>query len=166
MSIRLVVFPPAAGKAADDFVGVHNEGNHGDAAAICRPARQGRRPAESCAGEPSSTKPFAVSGCSSRSPTMRDDEIVADERTALQRVAHDRANARRSWMAFRSMSPVEILGMRCRAAKRSACVPLPAPGGPKNTRFSGTGATAVRARAGIAERRWATVKANSTPLEE
>src|SRR5918994_6187674 len=42
------------------------------------------------------------------------------------------------------MSPVEIFGMRCRAAKRSACVPLPAPGGPKNTRFSGTSFIAVR----------------------
>src|SRR5215216_6104785 len=41
------------------------------------------------------------------------------------------------------MSPVEILGTPCRAANRSACVPLPAPGGPKNTRFSGTWATAL-----------------------
>src|SRR4030095_15156426 len=35
------------------------------------------------------------------------------------------------------MSPVEIFGMPWWAANLSACVPLPAPGGPKNTRFIG-----------------------------
>src|SRR5438552_16235228 len=34
-------------------------------------------------------------------------------------------------MASRSMSPVEIFGMRRCAARRAACVPLPAPGGPR-----------------------------------
>src|SRR5262245_12903667 len=34
-------------------------------------------------------------------------------------------------MASRSMSPVEMLGMRSQAATRPACVPLPAPGGPR-----------------------------------
>src|SRR5262249_7595003 len=38
--------------------------------------------------------------------------------------------------ASRSMSPVEILGMPLAFASRSACVPLPAPGGPSITRFS------------------------------
>src|SRR6185295_4416571 len=35
----------------------------------------------------------------------------------------------------RRMSPVDTLGMPCTRAKRSACVPLPAPGGPRNIRF-------------------------------
>src|SRR5687768_15482544 len=47
-------------------------------------------------------------------------------------------------MALRRISPVEIFGIPRRAATRSACVPLPAPGGPKNTRFSGTSLSAVR----------------------
>src|SRR4029079_4809766 len=34
-------------------------------------------------------------------------------------------------MASRSMSPVEIFGTRRCPARRAACVPLPAPGGPR-----------------------------------
>ena len=39
--------------------------------------------------------------------------------------------------AVRRMSPVEILGMAASAANRSACVPLPAPGGPRTRTFNG-----------------------------
>src|SRR5580704_13370462 len=38
------------------------------------------------------------------------------------------------------MSPVEIFGMLYRRENRSAWVPLPAPGGPKNTTFRGPAA--------------------------
>src|SRR6186713_1117322 len=52
------------------------------------------------------------------------------------------------------MSPVEIFGMPWLAANRSACVPLPAPGGPKNTRFiGGTILTEVQRVAGDRRRR-------------
>src|SRR5688572_6159919 len=40
--------------------------------------------------------------------------------------------------ASRRMSPVETLGIPCSRANRSACVPLPAPGGPSITRLSAT----------------------------
>src|SRR5688500_7306599 len=40
-----------------------------------------------------------------------------------------------AWTASRRMSPVEIFGSPCVLASRSACVPLPAPGGPSITTF-------------------------------
>src|SRR5438128_1179554 len=43
-------------------------------------------------------------------------------------------------IASRSMSPVEIRGTLAHSARRAACVPLPAPGGPrKMTRSRGAG---------------------------
>ena len=38
--------------------------------------------------------------------------------------------------ASRRMSPVETLGIPCSRANRSACVPLPAPGGPRRMSFT------------------------------
>src|SRR5436190_17709845 len=40
------------------------------------------------------------------------------------------------WMAARSMSPVAMCGILKTAERRTACVPLPAPGGPNSRRFS------------------------------
>src|SRR5262252_6325312 len=59
------------------------------------------------------------------------------------------------WMAARSMSPVAMCGILKTAESRTACVPLPAPGGPNSRRFSlnlasdgagAAGATATDAR--------------------
>ena len=46
--------------------------------------------------------------------------------------------------ASRRMSPVEIFGIPRLLANRSACVPLPAPGGPSMIRFSAKRSTYAR----------------------
>ena len=46
--------------------------------------------------------------------------------------------------ASRRMSPVAIFGSPCVRANRSDCVPLPAPGGPSITTFSGFSAVSGR----------------------
>ena len=103
-------------------------------AAPCRPAW--RPEASACAtvrGKPSRMKPRRASSSSMRSDTMP-TTISSETRspasiTALARMPIGVPAV----TAARSMSPVDNCGMPNRWRSRSDCVPLPAPGGPRNT---------------------------------
>src|SRR5688500_10786573 len=89
-------------------------------------------------GNPSSTKPATASGCNNRSRTM---PMIRSSPTSSPRSITAltlRPSSVPLCTASRRMSPVETLGIPCSRAKRSACVPFPAPGGPSITRFKAT----------------------------
>ena len=84
-------------------------------------------------GKPSSTKPRRASGAREALLRHADHDGVGHELAALhdRRAPGDRAPIPDA-TAARSMSPVEICGMPSLRTRRSACVPLPAPGGPSS----------------------------------
>ena len=108
----------------------------GPGPARCRGRRgacPARRPADVVRGKPSSRKPSLASGSASRSRTML---MVTSSGTSLPASMYRLASTPRGvpWETFaRKMSPVEIFGTERCAAMNSACVPLPAPGGPTRT---------------------------------
>src|SRR5215475_7719195 len=89
-------------------------------------------------GNPSSRKPSAASGSASRSRTML---IVTSSGTSWPESMYRLASFPSGvpcWTLARKMSPVEIFGTDRCEAMNSACVPLPAPGGPTSTSLMGS----------------------------
>ena len=94
-------------------------------------------PCASLRGKPSRTKPLA---CVGRGRAARGSARSSARRErARPRRGSARPAARASVcaaIAARNMSPVEMCGIPYSAATRFACVPLPAPGGPRTSRFT------------------------------
>ena len=87
-------------------------------------------------GKPSSINPLLASSRFIRSWTI---PIITSSLTSSPRSIIALARSPISVPALtasRSMSPVEIFGIPFSFANRSACVPLPAPGGPSIIKFS------------------------------
>src|SRR5436190_13372471 len=87
-------------------------------------------------GNPSRRKPRSVSGCARRS-AMRSRTSSSGTSWPLSMNSFARApRGVYDWIAARSMSPVAMCGILKTPERRTACVPLPAPGGPNSRRFS------------------------------
>src|SRR5437764_12549959 len=78
-------------------------------------------------------KPFSASGCSNRSITMRTTTSSGTRSPRSMKALASRPSGV-SFVTFsRKMSPVPIRTTSNRSSSRWACVPFPAPGGPRST---------------------------------
>ena len=94
-----------------------------------------RRP---CAGSRRAGSRRAASSPSRRLEDHADDHVVGHELAGVHVLLGLRPSSVPSATASRRMSPVAMYGRSKSSRRRSACVPLPAPGGPSRMRFSST----------------------------
>ena len=87
-------------------------------------------------GKPSRMKPVAQSGASIRSAMSATIRSSGTSSPASMIALAWVPSAVPAFTAARSMSPVESWTMPKRSTSRCACVPLPAPGGPRRIRFN------------------------------
>ena len=88
-------------------------------------------------GKPSRMKPSWASSSLQPLGGHRDDQVVGHQVAGVHELLAPCGRARSPSLTLaRSMSPVEMNGSWKSVRRRSACVPLPAPGGPNRIRLS------------------------------
>ena len=122
----------------DLLVGHVDQQRRGERAAdASRAPRRAPRPGRPCAGTRRAGSRRARRPRSRRSTIIADDHVVGHEVAGVHVAASaSRPSSVPCATAPRRMSPVAMYGRPKSSRRRSACVPLPAPGGPSRIRFS------------------------------